>query len=236
MPGGEGIFERSLLDEDQILEQENLVIDGVDISGRWNTFIKSRVQQDFDLSALNEVRSMVTGDSIDRCWQCGMCTASCTVNPLEEAFNPRKFIYLLRLGRMEDLRKKANVIWKCVGCYKCTHRCPKGVNTAEVIDAIASLLHHRYPEEFPKSEIVNREVYAQDIYNRGRTNVVKLRMDFLKKLGRQGELMSKENRAIAIKTALDGRALRSFFVGTPSNWRRFSQTLVKARQEGSERQ
>jgi heterodisulfide reductase subunit C len=133
------IVEKSLVTVDRA---EQLELEGIDVSGEWNTFLRSRVQPDLDVRILDWVKSQPQGDTINRCWQCGTCTAGCCMHTdygLIE-FNPRYFIYLAQVGFEEELRKYAHTIWRCVSCNKCVERCPKGVKVEEVIHSIGSYL------------------------------------------------------------------------------------------------
>ncbi|CAB1128198.1 Heterodisulfide reductase subunit C [Candidatus Hydrogenisulfobacillus filiaventi] len=226
VPKGAGIHERSLVDDDQIIEFENYVMDGVDISGRWNTFIKPRVHADFETQTLDEIRRDLTGASIDRCIQCGMCTAGCTVQSEVPDFNPRAYIYWVRTGRVDELKKHADTIWRCVGCYNCTHHCPKGVNTAEVIEAIGQWLHKVVPEKMSETFRANHEAYRHHLAEHGRLNLALLQADFLRRVGRTQELFSPEMKKTAIKTMLDGRAIRTMMIGRPAKWRASRRVLL----------
>ncbi len=134
------IVEKSLVEG--LERSEKLEVEGIDVSGDWNTFIDARVHDALDLKIVDWVRSQPQGSTIDRCWQCGTCTAGCCMHTdygLEE-FNPRQFIYLAQLGFEEELRKYSQTVWRCVSCNKCVERCPKGVKVEEVIHSIGTYL------------------------------------------------------------------------------------------------
>lgn len=133
------IVEPSLV---EVRRSEKLEMDGIDVSGDWNTFLEPRVHGDLDLKVVEWVRAQPQGDTISRCWQCGTCTAGCCVHTdygLED-FNPRYFIYLAQIGYEEELRRYAGTIWRCVSCNKCVERCPKGVKVEEVVHTIGTYL------------------------------------------------------------------------------------------------
>lgn len=131
------IHEKSLIRPENLVENENLVIDGVDVSGHWSTFIESRVVRDYNEEMEEEVSSLPGGENIHRCWQCGSCTNACTVNALNPDFNPRYWIYLTRIGMEEELLRDKDIIWQCVSCNKCTYVCPRDVNPEGVMKALA---------------------------------------------------------------------------------------------------
>ena len=97
------IHEKSLIRPESIKTHDKLVIDGVDVSGHWSTFIESRVVTDYNEAMEQEIAALPGGEHIHRCWQCGSCTNSCTVNAIEPRFNPRYWIYLTRMGMESEL-------------------------------------------------------------------------------------------------------------------------------------
>jgi len=133
------IVERSLVEVDRL---EHLELDGVDVSGDWNTFLRPRVLTDLDSKIVDWVKRQPFGDTISLCWQCGACTASCCMHTdygMPE-FNPRFFIYLAQVGDEKQLRLHSAALWRCISCNKCVERCPKGVKVEEVVHAIGRYL------------------------------------------------------------------------------------------------
>ncbi|MDA8065306.1 MAG: 4Fe-4S dicluster domain-containing protein [Thermaerobacter sp.] len=231
---GEGIVERSLVEDDHILEQEKLIIEGVDVSGRWNTFLAPRVQEDYTPSLEAEVRALGVGENIRRCWQCGMCTASCTANSVYPDFNPRHFIYLVKLGDVQRLAKLADVVWRCVGCYKCSQRCPREVNPAEVMEAIGVIVHRRWGERVAREEQVGTGAYKKQIYGTGRLNLATLMAADLRGLGRQRELLSAEQMRIGMKMFRDSRLFHTLRLGRAPGWSRLRRVLEEHRRSREE--
>lgn len=131
------IHEKSLIRPENIVEHDNLVIDGVDVSGHWSTFIESRVVRDYNEDMQEEIAALPGGEFIHRCWQCGSCTNACTVNAVNPDFNPRYWIYLARLGMEDELLRDKDIIWQCVSCNKCTYACPRDVNPEGVMKAMS---------------------------------------------------------------------------------------------------
>lgn len=131
------IHEKSLIRPENIIERENLVIDGVDVSGHWSTFIETRVVNDYNEEMQEEIAALPGGEYIHRCWQCGSCTNACTVNAVNPDFNPRYWIYLARLGMEDELLRDKDIIWQCVSCNKCTYACPRDVNPEGVMKALS---------------------------------------------------------------------------------------------------
>lgn len=137
------IHEQSLIRPENLSTHDELVIDGVDVSGHWSTFIESRVVTDYNEKMEEEVAALPGGETIHRCWQCGSCTNSCTVYELNNDFNPRYWIYLIRMGMESELLRDKDIIWQCVSCNKCTYACPRDVNPEGVMKATALWLEKR---------------------------------------------------------------------------------------------
>ena len=134
------IHEEHLIRPENLVTHENLEMDGIDISGHWSTFIESRVVTDYNEKIEEEISSLPGGEYIHRCWQCGSCTNSCTVNEINPEFNPRYWIYLIRMGMESELLRDKDIIWQCVSCNKCTYACPRDVFPEGVMKATAHWL------------------------------------------------------------------------------------------------
>jgi len=134
------IHEKSLIRPENLVTHEHLEIDGVDVSGHWSTFIEPRVVTDYNEAMEEEIASLPGGEYIHRCWQCGSCTNSCTVNAINPDFNPRYWIYLARIGMEAELLRDRDIIWQCVSCNKCTYTCPRDVNPEGVMKAMSHWL------------------------------------------------------------------------------------------------
>ncbi len=134
------IHEEHLIRPEDLTTHDNLVIDGVDVSGHWSTFIESRVVTDYNEAIEEEIAALPGGEHINRCWQCGSCTNSCTVNAINPEFNPRYWIYLIRMGMESELLRDKDIIWQCVSCNRCTYACPRDVFPEGVMKATAHWL------------------------------------------------------------------------------------------------
>jgi len=176
------IHERSLVEPERILKKERLVIDGIDVSGDWNLIILPRVIEDYDASLLEEVLQQPEGKTVLQCYQCSYCTASCPVhNFWDDRYNPRYFIHIARLGLVDELQKRVDVMWRCVSCHKCTHRCPKGVLVEEVLKAILRVLYKGLIEEYPSKKF--DELFMEEVYRYGRIEDGELLFSWLEKQG-----------------------------------------------------
>jgi len=161
------IHEKSLIRPENLKTHDALVMDGVDVSGHWSTFIESRVVTDYNEALQDEIAALPGGEYIHRCWQCGSCTNSCTVNAINPDFNPRYWIYLIRVGMESELLRDKDIIWQCVSCNKCTYACPRDVFPEGVMKATAHWLEKK--GHTPKSPSMHfDEVFTEQIVRTGK--------------------------------------------------------------------
>lgn len=162
------IHEKSLIRPEDLQTHDKLVIDGVDVSGHWSTFIQNRAITDYNEKMEDEIAALPGGEHIHRCWQCGSCTNSCTVNAINPDFNPRYWIYLARLGLESELVRDKDIIWQCVSCHKCTYSCPRDVVPEGVMKAMAQWLElkghtpvspsHHFDQEFTDQVVATGKI------------------------------------------------------------------------------
>ena len=176
------IHEKSLIRPENLKTHDKLVIDGVDVSGHWSTFIEPRVVTDYNERLEEEIAALPGGENIHRCWQCGSCTNSCTVNALNPDFNPRFWIYLIRLGMESELLRDKDIIWQCVSCHKCTSACPRDVVPEGVMKATAHWLALKGHTPKSKSMIFDEE-FAQQVIETGKIEDGRVIRNFFAKTG-----------------------------------------------------
>ncbi|MGN1346075.1 MAG: 4Fe-4S dicluster domain-containing protein [Eubacteriales bacterium] len=76
----------------------------------------------------------MSGAAVQKCMRCGKCSATCPSYD-EMEYHPHEFVYLVERGDIEKLMKSES-IYKCLTCFACVERCPRGVEPAKVIEAI----------------------------------------------------------------------------------------------------
>jgi heterodisulfide reductase subunit C2 len=141
------IHEKSLIRPENLKVQDKVVVDGVDVSGHWSTFIEPRVVTDYNEALQDEIAALPGGEHIHRCWQCGSCTNS--------------WIYLIRMGMESELLRDKDIIWQCVSCNKCTYACPRDVEPEGVMKATAHWLELKGHTPKSKSTLFDEEFTAQ---------------------------------------------------------------------------
>lgn len=79
----------------------------------------------------------LSGENIDLCFQCGACSSGCPMTQ-EMDYLPSKVIRMTQLGLQEALDSKT--IWVCTTCFNCEVRCPRGIDIANVMEALRTMV------------------------------------------------------------------------------------------------
>ena len=94
------------------------------------------------------------GVNVLKCMRCGKCTATCPAFD-EMEYHPHQFVYMVETGDIEALMK-SDSIYKCLSCFACVDRCPRGVEPAKLIEALRLSVirekgaNHLKPEQIPQ--------------------------------------------------------------------------------------
>ena len=176
------IHEVSLIRPENLHTHEQLVVDGVDVSGHWSTFIQSRAITDYNEAMQDEIAALPGGENVHRCWQCGSCTNSCTVNAINPDFNPRYWIYLIRLGMESEILRDKEIIWQCVSCNKCTYACPRDVVPEGVMKALSHWMELKGHVNKSPSMVFD-EVFSEQVFERGKIEEGRVMQRFFKRTG-----------------------------------------------------
>ena len=100
-----------------------------------------------------EVRR-ISGMDTRKCMKCGKCSASCPSFD-EMEYHPHQFVAMVTKGDIDRLMASPS-IYKCLSCFACVERCPRGVEPAAVVEAIRTMAERRQggtyfsPDEVPE--------------------------------------------------------------------------------------
>ncbi|MBE6702286.1 MAG: 4Fe-4S dicluster domain-containing protein [Ruminococcaceae bacterium] len=75
-----------------------------------------------------------SGVDVRKCMRCGKCTATCPAFD-EMEYHPHQFVYMVEKGEIEKLAASKS-IYKCLSCFACVDRCPRGVEPAKLVEAV----------------------------------------------------------------------------------------------------
>lgn len=95
-------------------------------------------------SNLKESIITLSGVNPKKCMKCGKCSGTCpSYNEME--YHPHQFVYMVENGEIEKLMESKSV-FKCLTCFACVERCPRGVEPAKLIEAARQLSIRRQGE------------------------------------------------------------------------------------------
>ena len=105
----------------------------------------------------------MSGAAVQKCMRCGKCSATCPSYD-EMEYHPHEFVYMVERGDVEKLLKSESV-YKCLTCFACVERCPRGVEPAKVIEAVRLEAvreqgkNHLKPDQIP--ELLDEDIPVQ---------------------------------------------------------------------------
>ena len=95
-----------------------------------------------------------------KCMRCGKCSGTCPSYDEMEY----QFVYMVEIGDIETLMKSDSV-YKCLSCFACVDRCPRGVEPAKLVEALRLAVirqkgeNHMTADEIP--ELIDDEMPQQ---------------------------------------------------------------------------
>jgi heterodisulfide reductase subunit C len=97
----------------------------------------------------------LSGENIDLCFQCGGCSSGC---PLTDEMDllPSTVIRYAQLGMEEVL--ESNTPWVCVTCFNCEVRCPRGIDIANVMEAVRQTMLRSKYDRFSLDDLTPEEL------------------------------------------------------------------------------
>ena len=75
-----------------------------------------------------------SGVNVLKCMRCGKCSGTCPSYD-EMEYHPHQFVYMVEKGDIDKLMKSES-LYKCLTCFACVERCPRGVEPAKVVEAV----------------------------------------------------------------------------------------------------
>ena len=104
------------------------------------TFKSQQLGYNPDQRSFKERVEELSGENLDLCFQCGACSGGCPMTQ-EMDLLPSKVIRMAQLGLEEVL--ESTTIWTCMTCFSCEVRCPRGIDVANVMEALRQLVLRR---------------------------------------------------------------------------------------------
>lgn len=127
-----------------------------------------KYQEELDPDFPDQVAAMPGAADLNRCIQCGTCSATCPVSVFMD-LTPRRVVAMTRAGFKKEVLE-SNTIWLCASCYSCTVECPKGIKITDIMYALKrrAIQEETYPKRFP-TPVLAREFFRR-VRETGRSN------------------------------------------------------------------
>lgn len=93
-----------------------------------------------------------SGVNVLKCMRCGKCSGTCPSYD-EMEYHPHQFVYMVEKGEINKLMNSPS-IYKCLSCFACVERCPRGVEPAKIVEAVRVLATRRQGENHLNAEDV----------------------------------------------------------------------------------
>ena len=75
-----------------------------------------------------------SGVNPKKCMKCGKCSATCPAYE-EMEYHPHQFVSMVESDNIEPLLNSES-LYKCLSCFACIERCPRGVEPAKLVEAV----------------------------------------------------------------------------------------------------
>ncbi len=87
---------------------------------------------------VSEAITLMGGDTLFQCMQCGMCSGTCPWPDVDSPFRTRK---LMRMGQMGlEGFESDDILYACTTCKHCVNNCPRGVDIIGVVKAMRAMI------------------------------------------------------------------------------------------------
>ena len=102
---------------------------------------------------LKEEIVRMSGVNPSKCMRCGKCSATCPAYD-EMEYHPHQFVNMVDSGDIEPLLESKS-FYKCLSCFACIERCPRGVEPAKLVEAVRLSVirkqgaNHVTPDDIP---------------------------------------------------------------------------------------
>jgi heterodisulfide reductase subunit C len=101
---------------------------------------------------LKEELLRISGVNPKKCMRCGKCSATCPAYD-EMEFHPHQFVAMVEDGDIEPLLNSQS-LYKCLTCFACVERCPRGVEPAKLVEAVRLVAVRRQGANHMKADDV----------------------------------------------------------------------------------
>ena len=94
----------------------------------------------------------ISGVNPKKCMKCGKCSGTCPAYG-EMEYHPHQFVYMVESGDIEPLLN-SDSLYKCLSCFACIERCPRGVEPAKLVEAVRLMAVREQGKNHLKSDSI----------------------------------------------------------------------------------
>ncbi len=141
--------ERGLDKVQGVVEVEEAVVEGLDISGYWSRMLVERSIDEYPTEGLDWISALEGGESLRSCYQCAKCVPVCPVQQVGD-YGPWKIFRKVQHG--SNLLDDPD-LWLCTTCANCLRVCPKQVDMMQIMPAVReqAVLEGKMPNELAEA-------------------------------------------------------------------------------------
>ncbi|MCR4841373.1 MAG: 4Fe-4S dicluster domain-containing protein [Lachnospiraceae bacterium] len=103
-----------------------------------------------DKATISKEIQILSGVNPLKCMRCGKCSGTCPAYD-EMEYHPHQFVNMVETGNIEPLLNSKS-IFMCLSCFACVERCPRGVEPANIIEAVRLFKIRQQNENHLKAE------------------------------------------------------------------------------------
>ncbi|MFQ5794129.1 MAG: 4Fe-4S dicluster domain-containing protein [Candidatus Bipolaricaulia bacterium] len=131
-----------------------------------------KYEAELDPEFAEQIASVPGGEALNRCIQCGTCSAACPLSIYMD-YTPRRIIAMTKAGFKDEVLH-STTIWLCSSCYACTVRCPKEIKITDLMYALKrrAIEEGAYSRRFPIPALAKQ--FFGMVRNAGRTTESRL--------------------------------------------------------------
>lgn len=106
-----------------------------------------------NMERMKEQILRTSGVNVLKCMKCGKCSGTCPSYD-EMEYHPHQFVAMVESGDIAPLLNSKS-LYKCLSCFACVDRCPRGVEPAKIVEAVRLMVirqqgeNHLKPDDIP---------------------------------------------------------------------------------------
>jgi heterodisulfide reductase subunit C len=118
--------------------------------------------------------------NVNRCYQCGKCSAGCALNAQMD-YPPNVVMRMLQTGDAENYNRllRSETIWLCASCQQCVTRCPMQLDIPQLMDSLrVQALEKKMVNKRSKKVVAFHRAFLDSVRLTGRLYEVGLVADY----------------------------------------------------------